>query len=192
MYFTLAKTHSNWGFTVYTDKQQWHFCCEKREVQVSWAADIIRAKFGSDICLKSISTNVSAVQKASTLASGTVPLSNDSSKKLTDKTIGAGEGPFSKPAKVGSMQQKNNTIANCLRHADMFKAPDLPRRKTSMDTGQPQMPPSLSPVTSLPPSGYKNTGKKASLGGDAMMPANLLNELNCVLSKSGRTAKNSE
>uniref|UniRef100_H3CL50 ArfGAP with RhoGAP domain, ankyrin repeat and PH domain 2 n=1 Tax=Tetraodon nigroviridis TaxID=99883 RepID=H3CL50_TETNG len=38
------KPPTSWGFTVCTDKQQWHFCCESREAQVGWVADIIRMK----------------------------------------------------------------------------------------------------------------------------------------------------
>lgn len=186
------KAPNSCGFTVYTDKQQWYFCCENREAQVSWVADIIRTKFGSDICLESITSNVTVTQKAYTLGPGTTMLGNNVNKQLTDKTIGVGEGHFSKPGKVGSIQQKTNTIASCLRRAEMFKAPDIPRRKTSVDAGQPQLARSVTPVNPLPQSGYKNTGKMASLGGDAMMPANLLNELNSVLSKSGRSAKSSE
>uniref|UniRef100_A0A096LPY8 ArfGAP with RhoGAP domain, ankyrin repeat and PH domain 2 n=1 Tax=Poecilia formosa TaxID=48698 RepID=A0A096LPY8_POEFO len=30
------KPPCNWGFTVYTDKHQWHFCCDRRETQISW------------------------------------------------------------------------------------------------------------------------------------------------------------
>ncbi|KAJ0006266.1 hypothetical protein NQD34_013539 [Periophthalmus magnuspinnatus] len=74
----------------------------------------------------------------------------------------------------------------------MFKPPDVQHRKASLDTGQTQPHSSISPVTLLAHSGYKNTGKKPSLGGDAKMPANLLNELNSVLSKTGRTTNNSQ
>ncbi|XP_061620381.1 arf-GAP with Rho-GAP domain, ANK repeat and PH domain-containing protein 2 isoform X9 [Phyllopteryx taeniolatus] len=43
------KPPSSWGFTVYTEKQQWHFCCDERETQVGWVTDIISMKFGSDL-----------------------------------------------------------------------------------------------------------------------------------------------
>ncbi|XP_028331041.1 arf-GAP with Rho-GAP domain, ANK repeat and PH domain-containing protein 2 [Gouania willdenowi] len=43
------KPPNSWGFTVNTDKQQWHFCCEKRETQVNWVMDIMAMKFGSDL-----------------------------------------------------------------------------------------------------------------------------------------------
>ncbi|XP_075968579.1 arf-GAP with Rho-GAP domain, ANK repeat and PH domain-containing protein 2, partial [Anarhichas minor] len=46
------KPPTSWGFTVYTDKQQWHFCCETREAQVSWVADVVRMTYGSDFCSK--------------------------------------------------------------------------------------------------------------------------------------------
>ncbi|XP_029932402.1 arf-GAP with Rho-GAP domain, ANK repeat and PH domain-containing protein 2 isoform X2 [Myripristis murdjan] len=38
------KPPTSWGFTVFTEKQQWHFCCEEKEAQVSWVTDIIRMK----------------------------------------------------------------------------------------------------------------------------------------------------
>ncbi|XP_072314770.1 arf-GAP with Rho-GAP domain, ANK repeat and PH domain-containing protein 2 [Eucyclogobius newberryi] len=188
------KAPNSWGFTVYTEKQQWHFCCNKREVQVAWVTDIVRTKFGSDICLKSITSNASTI-KASTLGPGTTLLSNHPGKQLTDKTICVGESSFAKSGKVGSIQHKTNTIANCLRHVDMFKAPDVQHQRTSVDAGQTlTLPPpsSSSPVTLLAKSGYKNTSKKPSLVGDSKMPANLLNELNSVLSKSGRGAKSGQ
>ncbi|KAK7909784.1 hypothetical protein WMY93_014468 [Mugilogobius chulae] len=152
------KAPNSWGFTVYTDKQQWHFCCDKREVQVSWVADIIRTKFGSDICLKRIPSNVSTI-KTSTLGLGTALLSNISSKQLTDKTICVGEAGFAKSGKSANIQHKTNTIANCLRHVEMFKAPDSQHRRTSVDTGQ-TLPPSSSAVTLQTQSSYKNTGKR--------------------------------
>ncbi|XP_077598646.1 arf-GAP with Rho-GAP domain, ANK repeat and PH domain-containing protein 2 isoform X2 [Stigmatopora nigra] len=44
------KPPSSWGFTIYTDKQQWHFCCQDKETQVRWVTHIIQMKFGSDLC----------------------------------------------------------------------------------------------------------------------------------------------
>ncbi|XP_077445788.1 arf-GAP with Rho-GAP domain, ANK repeat and PH domain-containing protein 2 isoform X2 [Stigmatopora argus] len=44
------KPPSSWGFTIYTDKQQWHLCCQDKEAQLSWVTHIIRMKFGSDLC----------------------------------------------------------------------------------------------------------------------------------------------
>ncbi|CAL8376311.1 unnamed protein product [Gadus morhua 'NCC'] len=44
----------SWGFTVYTEKQHWYFCCEEKESQVSWVNAIIRMKFGSDFWSKPV------------------------------------------------------------------------------------------------------------------------------------------
>ncbi|XP_030205747.1 arf-GAP with Rho-GAP domain, ANK repeat and PH domain-containing protein 2 [Gadus morhua] len=48
------KAPTCWGFTVYTEKQHWYFCCEEKESQVSWVNAIIRMKFGSDFWSKPV------------------------------------------------------------------------------------------------------------------------------------------
>ncbi|CAB1351872.1 unnamed protein product [Coregonus sp. 'balchen'] len=46
------KPPTSWGFTVYTDKQQWHFCCEGKESQIDWVTDIITMKEHQVITLR--------------------------------------------------------------------------------------------------------------------------------------------
>ncbi|XP_058251060.1 arf-GAP with Rho-GAP domain, ANK repeat and PH domain-containing protein 2 isoform X2 [Hemibagrus wyckioides] len=43
------KPTSNWGFTVYTQKQQWYFCCEGKDSQLDWVTAIIRSKYQGDL-----------------------------------------------------------------------------------------------------------------------------------------------
>ncbi|CAN9509584.1 unnamed protein product [Ophioblennius macclurei] len=194
------KPPTNWGFTIYTDKQQWHFCCDKRETQVAWVTDIIRTKYGSDLYLKTANAEEEIKDHKSSKRGATAEKSTACkippiSKLLTDRRISHGDLDRRAIADAGA-HLKINSAANCLRPSDLLKAPELPFRRASVDLCLPQRLPSPSaPRRPLPhpQGGYKaNVGKRPSPGQGGMMPPNLMNELNSVLSKSGRSAKNSD
>ncbi|KAL2078852.1 hypothetical protein ACEWY4_024596 [Coilia grayii] len=44
-----VKPPNSWGFTVFTEKQQWYLCCESKESRLDWVSCIIRSKYGSDL-----------------------------------------------------------------------------------------------------------------------------------------------
>ncbi|XP_074480220.1 arf-GAP with Rho-GAP domain, ANK repeat and PH domain-containing protein 2 [Sebastes fasciatus] len=195
------KPPTSWGFTVYTDKQQWHFCCETREAQVSWVTDIIRMKYGSDLCSKTSNSKEAADHKSSRGRAVTegrkIPTHNhNTSKQLTDERFSLVDGN-PRPTKYATVPHKTNTTANCPKHNDTLRAPEVPYRRSSVDTGQTQRLPSLSPsrhcqhlALPVPPQSVSKTlGRRPVLGGEAMMPPNLLNELSSVLSKNSRSAK---
>ncbi|XP_028284564.1 arf-GAP with Rho-GAP domain, ANK repeat and PH domain-containing protein 2 isoform X2 [Parambassis ranga] len=156
------KPPTSWGFTVYADKQQWHFCCDKREMQVSWVTDIIRMK-------------------------------------LSERTVSVGNVDTKTNNDVG-LHLKSNTLSYCMKPSNLIRAPDIPQRRTSVDVCLPQRvpTPTLSrPLQPMPPpvsaqSGCKAVGKRPALGGQSMMPSNLLDELNSVLNKTGRTGKKND
>ncbi|XP_042256741.1 arf-GAP with Rho-GAP domain, ANK repeat and PH domain-containing protein 2 [Thunnus maccoyii] len=198
------KPPTSWGFTVNADKQQWHFCCENREAQVSWVTDIIRMKYGSDLCAKSVNPKEAVVHKSSrggavSEGGAILPQNHNYSQQPTDRRTSLDDGN-PRTVKDASLHQKTNTAANCPRHNEMLKAPEVPRRRTSVDAGQPQCLPSpslsrhLQPkALPLPPQSVcKTTGRRPILGGEGLMPPSLMNELNSVLNKTGRTAKNND
>ncbi|XP_042367788.1 arf-GAP with Rho-GAP domain, ANK repeat and PH domain-containing protein 2 isoform X2 [Plectropomus leopardus] len=198
------KPPTSWGFTVYTDKQQWHFCCETREAQVSWVTDIIGMKYGSDICSKSGNSKEAADHKSSRGSAVTEGWKNpapnhNTSKQLTDKRISLADDTL-RPTKDATLHHKTNTTANCPKHVDTLKAPEVPHRRASADSGKPRHLPSLSPsrlwqpaASPVPPqSGCKTLGRRPVLGGESMMPPNLLDELNSVLSKTSRSTKSND
>lgn len=120
--------------------------------------------------------------------------------QLTDRIIPPDDGN-PRPTKDAAIQQKSNTIANCLKQNDTVKFPEVPRRRTSLDACQPQLLRSPSPTRHTQPmalpvprqSGCKSTtSKRPVLGGEGIMPPNLLNELSSVLSKTGRSAKSND
>lgn len=177
------KPPNSCGFTVCTDKHQWHFCCEERAGPVAWVTDIIRTKFGSQLCLKAVPSKEPAVPKATRGGAGTQgrKLQTHSSKQLTDKKLSAGEGD-ARTAKVVSSHRA--AIAGCLRLGE------APPRRTSVDAGRPPRIPSPLPSRSTVPPPSAGGGRRPRVRGEGLMPPSLLNELNSVLSKSGRGAKN--
>ncbi|XP_076016093.1 arf-GAP with Rho-GAP domain, ANK repeat and PH domain-containing protein 2 isoform X2 [Genypterus blacodes] len=191
-----VKPPTSWGFTVYTDKQQWHFSCEDREAQVDWVTDIIRVKCASDVCPKGIHPRKEpAVQKPSrggAKGQGLPTPSLNFNKQPTEK-ISLSDGD---PATVG-LHRTAGTAANCPRPSNLLWVPDASHRRASVGVCQPLRRPSPSPsrpsqpmLLPLPPQGAsKSPGRKPGLGGEGTMPLNLLNELNSVLSKTGRAAK---
>ncbi|XP_040886964.1 arf-GAP with Rho-GAP domain, ANK repeat and PH domain-containing protein 2 isoform X2 [Toxotes jaculatrix] len=184
------KPPTSWGFTIYTDKQQWHLCCEKREAQVSWVMDIIRMKYGSDLYSKTVNSKEAADHKSSRGGAVTEgrkipPHNHNTNKQGTTKDAGL---------------HKTNTTANHPKHNHQFKVPEVPQRRPSAGIVQPPWLPPPSPsrhsqpsaLPEPPKSGCQTTSKRPALGGEGMMPPNLLNELNLVLSKTGRSAKNND
>lgn len=123
--------------------------------------------------------------------------------QLPDRRLPLGDGD-QKASKVAGPHLKTNTVPHVPKPNDAHKIPEVPRRRTSVDVCLPQRLPSPSPSPSLSrhyqpmplplpsQSGCKTAGKRPVLGGEGLMPPNLLNELNSVLSKTGRSAKNSD
>ncbi|XP_050931666.1 LOW QUALITY PROTEIN: arf-GAP with Rho-GAP domain, ANK repeat and PH domain-containing protein 2 [Lates calcarifer] len=197
------KPPTSWGFTVYADKQQWHLCCEKKEAQVSWVTDIIRMKYGSDLCsntdnLKEAADHKSSRRGAVTEVPKIPPHNHNSSKQLTNKRASLGGGNQGTNMDVGV--PKTNTIGSFPKNNNLLRAPEVPFRRPSLDVSQPPRLPCPSPsrhsqpmpLPVPPKSGCKTTNKKPALGSEGMMPPNLLNELNLVLSKTGRSAKKND
>uniref|UniRef100_UPI003AAFC4B0 arf-GAP with Rho-GAP domain, ANK repeat and PH domain-containing protein 2 isoform X1 n=1 Tax=Centroberyx gerrardi TaxID=166262 RepID=UPI003AAFC4B0 len=194
------KPPTSWGFTVYTDKQQWHFCCEEKEAQVNWVTDIIRMKHGSDFCSKRTNSKETAVHKSSRGGAVTegqrLPQHNHNAiKQLTDRKFSLGDP---RTVKDASPHHKTGAAANCLRRNDLLAAPEAACRRSSVGVRQPQHCPSpsssrhpLPMALPVPPhSVSKSPSRRPVPGGEGMMPPNLLNELNSVLSRTGRSAKN--
>lgn len=97
------------------------------------------------------------------------------------------------PAKDGILQQRLN-VAESLRRMDPPKAPEVPLKPTSTDPRQPRFPsPSPSRRANPPPlppaAGVsKVPHRRPALGSGGFLPPSLMNELNSVLTKSGRGA----
>ncbi|CAF95237.1 unnamed protein product, partial [Tetraodon nigroviridis] len=172
------KPPTSWGFTVCTDKQQWHFCCESREAQVGWVADIIRMKFGSDLCSK-VGTAKKGQEKPTrggATSKGQVEADRRPSVDMEKARL----------AVYAAAQQRPNLAEPSPR------ALEVPLRPPSADPCQPRLS-SQSPSRRrnpppLPPAGVsKALHRRPALSSGGFLPPNLMNELNSVLTKSGRS-----
>ncbi|XP_045077647.1 arf-GAP with Rho-GAP domain, ANK repeat and PH domain-containing protein 2 isoform X1 [Coregonus clupeaformis] len=191
------KPPTSWGFTVYTDKQQWHFCCEGKESQIDWVTDIITMKHGGDLWSKNrdhgrpaVHKSMSAVQQ-SPQNTKQKNCKNPSDRKLSlnNSTPPIGEEKTSNSEECSSLQHKTAIVAKCLKQKDRLVFPETGQRKGSAGVIQPQRCPSSRPEPQAPQGGVKNPNRRPVLGGEGgLMPSNLLNELNSVLSKTGRSA----
>ncbi|XP_061769570.1 arf-GAP with Rho-GAP domain, ANK repeat and PH domain-containing protein 2 [Nerophis ophidion] len=163
------KPPSSWGFTVYTEKQQWHFCCEEKEMQVGWVTDIVRMKFSSDLCSSPGGATVSTAFTGGAVAESRAPVKQNSGRQMTDRRISLA---FKTSADGGGGGV----------------TPLGPRRRSAaVDICQVSFPQQASPASRQ--SSLSGAGKKPGPGGgDGKMPQNLLSELNSVLNKTGRSA----
>ncbi|KAM3591133.1 uncharacterized protein V6R79_022991 [Siganus canaliculatus] len=195
------KPPTSWGFTVCTDKQQWHFCSETREAQVGWVTAIVGMKFGSDLRSTRIHSKEAADNKSSrggAVAEGPVISrhSNNSGKQLADRTISL-DNLHARTTKDGALHDKTKTAT--LKHADIVKAARNTQRRTSLEVYQPHRLPSPlltrhsrpMPLPVPPQGGCKTISRRPAMG-EGGMPSSLLNELNSVLSKTGRSAKSED
>ncbi|XP_069374868.1 arf-GAP with Rho-GAP domain, ANK repeat and PH domain-containing protein 2 isoform X2 [Paralichthys olivaceus] len=197
------KPPTSWGFTVYSDKQQWHLCCEKREAQVGWVTDIIRMKYSSDLCSKkTVNSKDAADHKSSrggAVAEGRKisPHIPNSSKQQVIKRHSLAAGNQGNTEEAGLIK---SPTANYPKPNNLLKPPDVLPTRPSVNAGQPPRHHSPSPsrhshpgfALPFPPKSDYKTNKRPVLGGEGMMPSNLLNELNSVLSMTGRSAKSNE
>uniref|UniRef100_A0A3P8UQD4 ArfGAP with RhoGAP domain, ankyrin repeat and PH domain 2 n=1 Tax=Cynoglossus semilaevis TaxID=244447 RepID=A0A3P8UQD4_CYNSE len=150
------KPPTSFGFTVYSEKQQWLFCSEKREAQVSWVTDIIKMKLPD------------------------LRISPSWPNQATNKDV---------------VLHKNTTAT-----FPRLKMVDNPQNRLCVDLGPPLRRPSPSPSRNPQLMGLacssknvrKTVPKKIVPGAEGVMPPNLMNELNLVLSKTGRSAQSSE
>lgn len=76
--------------------------------------------------------------------------------------------------------------AKGLKHVDALKNLEFPPRRASLGVGQ--LPATVQ--TLPPPFGAKGVNRRPGRGSEGGMPANVLTELNSVLSKCGRGAAN--
>ncbi|KAM9407748.1 LOW QUALITY PROTEIN: arf-GAP with Rho-GAP domain, ANK repeat and PH domain-containing protein 2 [Salvelinus alpinus] len=192
------KPPTSWGFTVYTDKQQWHFCCEGKESQIDWVTDIITMKHGGDLWSKNRDHSRPAVQKSMSAAQQSPQnIKHKTSKNPSDRKLSLNiSTPPSEDEKTrnsedcGSLQYKTAIVAKCLKQKDRLVTPGTGQRTVSAGLIQPQRCPSPRPEAQDPPSGVKHPNRRpVRMGEGGLMPPNLLNELNSVLNKTGRSAK---
>ncbi|XP_026123802.1 arf-GAP with Rho-GAP domain, ANK repeat and PH domain-containing protein 2-like [Carassius auratus] len=185
------KPTSSWGFTVYTEKQQWYFCCKGNDSQQDWVTSIIRVKHGSDLWPKDLKQSTS------------LPYNLCRGRTSTYSTAKTSTGKPQREAKGKSVLttciEGSNTQNQ--KTTDVSNQPDLMHKLASSEgtlsvsgfqmmiddtlqsLGGPSLQQDPSALTQLSP-------KKAVLPcRGVQLPQNIINELSTVLHKTGRFPK---
>ncbi|KAI5104366.1 arf-GAP with Rho-GAP domain, ANK repeat and PH domain-containing protein 2, partial [Silurus meridionalis] len=195
------KPTSNWGFTVYTQKQQWYFCCEGKDSQLDWVTAIIMSKYQEYLWPTCKATSKSCDQQSSrehaSARLGTeieaaknskednriVPL-NVSSDKMKSKNLSDSDA-------LNRMAMLEDCLPYKTQKADSIQGPHLapggpyPRDKMVVE-GSLQT--RCRPVPHQDSANYTKSQQKKTLIGcsTGQMPQSLLDELSTVLNQTGR------
>ncbi|KAL0970474.1 hypothetical protein UPYG_G00242550 [Umbra pygmaea] len=183
------KPPTSWGFTVYTDKLQWYFCCDGKESQIGWVTDIITMKHGGHFSLKNRDERRPTAHKMASLQ-GALNTKKESSQypdkhnslNVVDLKTRTSEGS-------GGLLHKSAIVANCLNKKEGLVYRGAGPRRASTGVIQQRRSPSPRMDPGAPRSN-KGPNRRPAIGVEGvLMPPNLLNELNSVLSKTGRSAQ---
>ncbi|XP_051566490.1 arf-GAP with Rho-GAP domain, ANK repeat and PH domain-containing protein 2-like [Myxocyprinus asiaticus] len=181
------KPTSSWGFTVYTEKQQWYFCCKGNDSQQDWVTSIIRVKHEGDLWPKDLKQSTSLPYNLSRGRTSTY------STTLTTKAKHNREVKRTSLLSIsieGSNTQNQMTTNEGNQPDSMHKLAG--REETQCDsrlemviddTLQSQRRASLQQYPSAPTPLSQRKAVLPSRG--VQLPHNLIDELNAVLNKTG-------
>ncbi|XP_043100575.1 arf-GAP with Rho-GAP domain, ANK repeat and PH domain-containing protein 2 isoform X2 [Puntigrus tetrazona] len=183
------KPTSSWGFTVYTEKQQWYFCCKGNDSQQDWVTSIIRVKHASDLWPKDLRQSAS------------LPYNLSRGRTSTYSTAKTSTAKHQREAKGKSVLATSTEGSNARNQmtTDVSNQPDLMHKLASGegtssvsglemgidDTLRSQRRPSLQ----QDPGALTLLSQKKVPSRGAQLPQNIINELSTVLNKTGRSLK---
>ncbi|XP_077085632.1 arf-GAP with Rho-GAP domain, ANK repeat and PH domain-containing protein 2 isoform X1 [Siphateles boraxobius] len=183
------KPTSSWGFTVYTEKQQWYFCCKGNDSQQDWVTSIIRVKHEGDLWPKDLKQSASLPYNLSRGRTSTYSPAQTSTAKHQREVKGKSvlttsiEGSNTQNQMTtdeGNQPDSRHKLTSgagtpCVsRHEMVIDDTLLSQRRASLQQD-------TSALTQL-------SQRKTSLPGRGVqLPQNLINELSTVLNKTGRS-----
>ncbi|XP_062371944.1 arf-GAP with Rho-GAP domain, ANK repeat and PH domain-containing protein 2 [Sardina pilchardus] len=138
------KPPSSWGFTVFTEKQQWYFCCDSKESRLDWVTCVIRSKHGSDLWPKDDvewgAPCPSGVRQraVSAVGRGTVKTTSQGPAEKRKASLNIYGGDM-KPSLglMGTVHQRNAAlIAQSLKQKELPGAPDARPQITAHGANQ--------------------------------------------------------
>ncbi|XP_009301838.1 arf-GAP with Rho-GAP domain, ANK repeat and PH domain-containing protein 2 isoform X1 [Danio rerio] len=187
------KPTSSWGFTVYTEKQQWYFCCKGNDSQQDWVTSIIRMKHGSDLWPRDLKQSTSLpynLSRRRTSTQSTTQSSNKNQREVKGKSVLT-------TSTEDSNTQNQMAADEGIRPDSLHKlasaegTPGVSRLEMVIDdTLQSQRRASLQQDTATL---TQISQRKAAIPGRGVqLPQNLINELSTVLNKTGRSQKEAD
>uniref|UniRef100_A0A8C2CEL9 Arf-GAP with Rho-GAP domain, ANK repeat and PH domain-containing protein 2 n=1 Tax=Cyprinus carpio TaxID=7962 RepID=A0A8C2CEL9_CYPCA len=185
------KPTSSWGFTVYTKKQQWYFCCKGNESQQDWVTSIIRVKHASDLWPKDLRQSASLPYNLSRGRTSTYSTAKTSTarhqrevkgKSVLTTSIEGSNTQNQMTSDVSNQPDLTHKLASC-EGTPSVSGLEMVIDDTLQSLRRPSLQQDPSALTQL-------SHKKAVLPSrGAQLPQNLINELSTVLNKTGRFPK---
>nr|XP_006003528.1 PREDICTED: arf-GAP with Rho-GAP domain, ANK repeat and PH domain-containing protein 2 isoform X2 [Latimeria chalumnae] len=205
---------TNWGFTIYTEKQQWQLCCDGQEVQTEWLASIYIVQYDGDLWPSATKGRLSYTPKYSKAGSmPLIPIHQEKSKGKSPQKLHQGKSKTKSPPKVedtqichrnskqtessiqdackghctSTVKQRASLLAYCLEHKE-GSANTLSHKHRSIANLETK--PLQKSKQELKDTN-QTWGKRSKTGmvSDARLPPNVLKELSTVLHKSNRSFK---
>ncbi|XP_033869324.3 arf-GAP with Rho-GAP domain, ANK repeat and PH domain-containing protein 2 [Acipenser ruthenus] len=188
-----------WGFTIYTEKQQWYLCCDGQDIQMEWMMGILRVQNGDDLWslgrthhlpVEHKSPKVGGVSFIPAVQQQNIGEMNVKQIDRKSDTCNA-EGSCEEDANA-SLKQKASLVADCLKQKEASTSSVnivKPNKRTrgyqaysdpSRNNAKHGIVRDKSPLNMSPNAMYRC---------EAQLPPSLLQELNTVLSKNNRGAK---
>ncbi|XP_052457293.1 arf-GAP with Rho-GAP domain, ANK repeat and PH domain-containing protein 2 [Carassius gibelio] len=179
------KPTSSWGFTVYTEKQQWYFCCKGNDSQQDWVTSIIRVKHDGDLWPRDLKQSASLPYNLNRRRTSTYSTAKTSTAQQQREAKGKSV------VSTGSNRQNQMTTDEVKQQDPMQKLAsgegtlcvsrlEMMTDETLQSSRRPSIQQDPSALTLL---SQKKPRKSVQL------PQNLISELNIVLNKSGRSPK---
>ncbi|XP_042616728.1 arf-GAP with Rho-GAP domain, ANK repeat and PH domain-containing protein 2-like isoform X1 [Cyprinus carpio] len=179
------KPTSSWGFTVYTEKQQWYFCCKGNDSQQDWVTSIIRVKHESDLWPRDLKQSASLPYnlsrgRTSTYSTSTAKHQREAKGKSVKSTGSNRQNQVTtdevnQPDSMHKLASGEGTL--CVSGLEMVTDETL---QSSRRPSIQQDPSALNQLTQ----------NKAMLPSRSLqLPQNIISELNTVLNKTGRSSK---
>ncbi|KAM9192963.1 arf-GAP with Rho-GAP domain, ANK repeat and PH domain-containing protein 2 [Mergus octosetaceus] len=189
------KPPTNWGIAVFSEKHQWHICCDGQDTQMEWMISIFTAQH-ADIWPPAGKARKQSITKSPKI--GGLPLIPIQQEKNTCKIrgsieniqLGLGKPKLSDHNEDGLLEERKNLkekasiVAQCLERKEekvrnhakahqSFISEDIGVGKTD-----------LCQRPHKPLKKNKNKTNKTTLELDKKLPSNVIQELNTVLQKN--------
>ncbi|XP_006128812.2 arf-GAP with Rho-GAP domain, ANK repeat and PH domain-containing protein 2 isoform X1 [Pelodiscus sinensis] len=192
------KPPTNWGLTVYSEKHQWHMCCDGQDTQMEWLTSIFNAQH-SDIWPPAGKARKQSITKNPKI--GGLPLIPIQQEKNISKTSGNAEHIKWESGKLTysdqeendtvegkhNLKQKAHMVAQCLERKEEKMKNHVKKHRsficvedTGTDVADLHKRPSKESRTLKK---HENKTNKSNLESDKLPPS-VIKELNTVLQKN--------
>ncbi|XP_065145126.1 arf-GAP with Rho-GAP domain, ANK repeat and PH domain-containing protein 2 isoform X2 [Paramisgurnus dabryanus] len=187
------KATSSWGFTVYTEKQQWYFCCKGNESQQDWVASIIRVKHGCDLWSKDLKQSSSLPFNLSRGRTSTYSTTQTFSVKYKREAKGKSVLTTSREGlntekqmttNKGNQPDSTHNLAASVE-ARFGSMPEMVIDHTLISKRRASLQQDLGTLSQI-------SQRKVLPSRGAQLPQTLINELSSVLNKTGRYPKEND